>query len=215
MTNSYSLTFIILTMKRLLLMIAVATLCMSCGSEDGAPKPQAVDLGLSVKWASFNVGAAAPGEYGDFYAWGETATKSRYDEQSCSTYWVEMEDIAATDRDVAHVKWGDGWRMPTEAEMEELVDMCTWEWTTEGGNEGYKVTGPNGNSIFLPAAGYKYYDAYGGDSHGAKGYRGFYWGSTPYALRHTNACNIAFDAGSKDVKGSERHYGSPVRPVKE
>ena len=132
---------------------------------------EAVDLGLSVKWASWNVGATAPEEYGGYYAWGETEEKTEY---SWSTYkWCNGSEYSLTkyctdnyygtidnkstlepEDDVAHVKWGDSWRMPTFDEIMELLDECSWQWTAVNGVNGQKVTGPNGNSIFLPAAGY-------------------------------------------------------------
>ncbi len=130
----------------------------------------AVDLGLSVKWATCNVGASEPWEYGGYYAWGETEEKSDY---SWETYkWcngssdsmtkyctnsiygrVDKKIVLDPEDDVAHVKWGDSWRMPTLEEHKELLDECTWEWTELNGVNGFRVTGPNGNSIFLPAAG--------------------------------------------------------------
>lgn len=132
---------------------------------------EAVDLGLSVKWATFNVGATKPEEYGGYYAWGEIEEKDDY---SWSTYkWCNGSETSMTkycknssygivdnntvldpEDDVAHVKWGGNWRMPTEAEQDELFNNCTWTWTTQNGVDGYKVTSKtNGNSIFLPAAG--------------------------------------------------------------
>ena len=115
-----------------------------------------VDLGLSVRWATCNVGANNPEDYGDYYAWGETKTKKEYTEENCETY-KNIGDIKGTSRDVAHVRWGSPWRMPTEEESQELIDNCDWEWTTLNGVEGSKVTSrKNGNSIFLPAAGWRY-----------------------------------------------------------
>ncbi|MCD8303544.1 MAG: hypothetical protein LUC86_01770, partial [Prevotellaceae bacterium] len=116
-----------------------------------------VDLGLSVKWATCNVGGSYPSVYGDYYAWGETSTKSSYDEDNCKTYNVSMGSIAGNSSyDAARANWGGTWRLPTADEIDELIDKCDWEWTTRGGHAGYKVTGPNGNSIFLPAAGWRY-----------------------------------------------------------
>ena len=119
-----------------------------------------VDLGLSVKWAPFNIGASTGSGKGNFYCWGETATKQYshtynykwYDPLTDSI--VEIGDqISDTDYDVAKTLWGDGWRLPTQEEMQELLDQCTWTATTTG----YTVTGPNGNSIFLPAYGFMTY----------------------------------------------------------
>lgn len=121
---------------------------------------EAVDLGLSVKWATCNVGAESPEEYGGYYAWGETEEKSnyswntyKYHDNNALSYIDIGEDISGTSYDVARVKWGGNWRMPTLDEIKELYDKCSREWTEVNGVEGQKITGPNGNSIFLPAAG--------------------------------------------------------------
>ncbi len=119
---------------------------------------QAIDLGLSVKWASYNIGASKPEDYGDYYAWGETEEKTDYSESTYQYYkngsYIHIGDnICGTQYDVAHVKWGGKWRMPSKAELGELSEKCTWEWATLNEVDGYLVTGPNGNSIFLPAAG--------------------------------------------------------------
>jgi len=121
---------------------------------------QVVDLGLSVYWASYNLGAEKPEEYGDYYAWGETKTKNSYTLDNYSYYnnstkqYIDIgSDIAGTQYDAATANLGSDWRMPTRQEMIELKDKCTWEWTQISNVNGYKVTGPNGNTIFLPAAG--------------------------------------------------------------
>jgi hypothetical protein len=121
-------------------------------------------------WATHNVGATKPEEYGGYYAWGETEEKSNY---GWSTYkWcngssttftkyctdssygiIDNKTVLDHEDDVAHVKWGGSWRMPTLDELKELKNNCTWQWATQNGVNGYKVTGANGNSIFLPAAG--------------------------------------------------------------
>lgn len=139
----------------------------ACGSKSTSKEScshEAVDLGLSVKWATCNVGADSPEEYGDYYAWGETEVKSEYswetykwsnDSADSFTKYCQADNkiILDSEDDVAHVKWGGNWRMPTMDEVNELCDKCTWEWTTVNGVAGQLVTGPNGNSIFLPAAG--------------------------------------------------------------
>ena len=131
-----------------------------------------VDLGLSVKWATCNVGASSPSEYGGYYAWGETEEKTNYSwetykwckgtSESMTKYCTNIEYGTVDNRttlepedDVARVKWGGSWRMPTLVENKELVENCTWERTTRNGVNGYEVIGSNGNSIFLPAAGYR------------------------------------------------------------
>ena len=137
-----------------------------------------VDLGLpsGLKWATCNVGASTPGDYGNYYAWGETSTKFNYDFDNSASYGKSWDDIGGNpSRDAARANWGGSWRMPTETEYRELKDNCTWTWTTQNGHKGYKVTGPNGNSIFLPAAGYRgLVDALDDD-----GEAGSYWSSTP------------------------------------
>lgn len=126
-----------------------------------------VDLGLSVKWATTNVGASSPTDYGSYFAWGETRTKSDY---SWSTYFDTNDGGStffkyATNKkttldlsdDAAHANWGGNWRMPTKAEQDELREKCTWTWTTQNGVKGYKVSSKrNSNSIFLTAAGFRH-----------------------------------------------------------
>ena len=168
-----------------------------------------VDLGLSVLWATCNVGASSPSDYGNYYAWGETKTKSSYTEGNSKTYNVVMPDISGEPKyDAATANWGEGWRMPTDEELEELIDKCDWQWTTQGGHNGYKVTGPNGNSIFLPAAGWRFGTSlyYAGDS-------GLYWSSTPYGSNTLIAYYLFFNSGNHSVDWSNRGYGLSVRPV--
>ena len=141
-------------------MFFVFTLTTGGNAQDGISTDQKVDLGLSVCWAGWNVGASSPEEYGDYYAWGETTTKSDYSESSYqylngSDYVNIGSNISGTHYDAARAQWGGSWRMPTKAEFQELINRCTWTWTTYNGVNGYKVTGPNGNSIFLPAAGHR------------------------------------------------------------
>ncbi|MBQ3596063.1 MAG: hypothetical protein II981_11735 [Bacteroidales bacterium] len=111
-----------------------------------------VDLGLpsGLKWATSNVGANSPENYGNYYAWGETETKSTYTIENSITYDVEMSDISGNPQyDVARKKWGSTWRIPTWKECSELEDECTWISTIYGGVKGYKIIGSNGNHIFL------------------------------------------------------------------
>lgn len=185
-----------------------------------------VDLGLSVKWATCNVGADSPDDYGDYFAWGETKPKSTY---NWSTYkWCRGTAATltkyCTDRyngtvdnkkqldlsdDAAHVNWGGSWRMPTHDEFTELKEMCSWTWTTQNGVKGYKVTSKtNGNSIFLPAAGNRY-DSSLSDA----GSRGCYWSSSlitdyPYCARY-----VYFGSSYVDWDFDYRRYGQSVRPV--
>ena len=185
---------------------------------------EAVDLGLSVKWATCNVGATKPEEYGNYYAWGETATKGDY---SWSTYKYGSDNalikycnndsygkndalttLEATD-DAATANWGSEWRMPTIDEWKELNDNCTWTWTTKNSVNGYEIKASNGNSIFLPAAGY-----FSGDELDFAGSDGGYWSSS---LRTDDspsyAQNIDFYSGSHGTNNFSRYVGISVRPV--
>ena len=186
-----------------------------------------VDLGLpsGIKWAAYNVGATKPEEYGGYYAWGETEEKSNY---SWSTYkWcngsyntmtkyctsssygtVDNKTVLDLEDDVAHVKWGGGWRMPTTSEQRELLNKCTWQWTTLNGVNGYRVTGPNGNSIFVPAAGYRH-----GTSLDSEEADGYYWSATPYEGNSNYACSLNFGSSRYDWGSSNRSLGRSVRPV--
>ena len=170
-----------------------------------------VDLGLpsGLKWATCNVGANSSEEYGDYYAWGETETKDSYDSYNCSTMYVPMDDISGNPQyDVARKEWGDSWRMPTYEEQEELLNNCSWELTTENGFNGYKVTGPNGNSIFLPAAGYHY-----GTMLNFDGYYGGYWSSKPHDDGDDSAFFLCFDDKEKRINVYYRSDGQSVRAV--
>ena len=122
---------------------------------------EAIDLGLSVRWAPFNVGATSPEAYGDYFAWGETKPKALY---KPDTYrWFQKstgvmdigKQISGTKLDAARVIWRGAWRLPTREECTELRDKCKWTLTTRNGVKGMLVTGPNGNSIFLPSGGYR------------------------------------------------------------
>jgi hypothetical protein len=114
------------------------------------------------------------------------------------------------DDDVAHIRWGGTWRIPSINEMKELISKCTWEWTTQRGVNGQKVTGPNGNSIFLPAAGYR---------HGVftenNGTYGCYWSSSLGDFYSSSAGYLSFDREKILNGGTNRHRGRPIRPVSE
>lgn len=187
---------------------------------------QAVDLGLSVKWAAWNVGASSPEEYGSYFAWGETEEKNHYGWKTYKYFdsiieggvrFIYIGDcISGMQYDVAHVRWGGSWRMPTVDECKDLVNDCTWEWTTYKGVNGMKVTGPNGNSIFLPAAGYRSgTDAY------FQGTFGEYWSGSFYGERkyRSRAWQLFINDGGAEwnnggVGGnSTRPIGLSVRPV--
>ena len=215
-------------MKKTLLILAMiaSSVLFSCNpdnnDDDDSPSNPSnneinghkyVDLGLSVKWATCNVGAENPGDYGDYFAWGETKTKSYYDYDNCDTYG-EMDDISGDpDYDVANKKWGGTWRMPTRYEMEELVEECEWECIEAevNGISGCRVTGPNGNHIFLPAAGNRV-----GSSLNLDGSDGYYWSSTPHddSLDYF-AYRLGFFDGIEYVYYDDRYCGRSVRPVTE
>ena len=186
-----------------------------------------VDLGLpsGTKWAACNVGANKPEEYGGYYAWGETEEKSNYDwstykwcngsENTMTKYCTESDygtvdykTVLDPEDDVAHVKWGGSWRMPTKAEQDELHNKCSWTWTAQNSVNGYRVTGPNGNSIFLPAAGYRC-----GTDVNKRGDSGYYWSGSLDDYYCSYACGLYFfDDGPGWYEGG-RHYGRSVRPV--
>lgn len=167
-----------------------------------------VDLGLpsGLKWATCNVGATSPENYGNYYAWGETTTKTTYSESNY-TYSDNPETLPSS-ADVATNDWGSSWRMPTETEIQELINNCDKVWTTLNGVNGYLFVGTNGNSIFLPAAGYHYenspYDAGSG---------GYYWSSSLYTSYTSNAQELDFYFKNCSVAGNVRYCGRSVRPV--
>ena len=168
-----------------------------------------VDLGLSVKWATCNVGANSPEEYGDYFAWGETETKSEYTQANSLTYGKSLNDISGNPQyDAATANWGGDWRMPTKDELNELRNNCTLEWITEDDVNGYKVTSNiNGNSIFLPATGYRY-----GISYEDAGSIGYYWSSMPHE-NNNGAYYLYFWNGAKYIGDNNRYRGQTIRPV--
>lgn len=151
--------------------------------------PHMIDLGLpsGTKWACCNIGATTPEGYGGYYAWGETSEKGEYYHVDNYIYWNDLNedgdwterefvdigsDIAGTKYDAATVNWGSPWQMPSLAQCKELIEHCTSIWKTINNNNGKVITGPNGNSIFLPAAGARWSVLYN------LGARGYYWSST-------------------------------------
>ncbi len=140
--------------------------------------PHAIDLGIGVKFACCNVGASAPWEYGGYYSWGETEEKDSYSwddylyREDYDSYQDIGDDISGTDYDIAQVKWGGGWHLPTADQTQALIDNCSSEWIRFNGVDGRMFYGRNGRSLFLPAAGMKGYDD---DEAGGSGH---YWLST-------------------------------------
>lgn len=204
--------------------------------------PEPVDLGLPsrLKWASFNLGATKPEEYGDYYAWGETEpyyysqdpliwkpgkengyTWSSYkwwSSNALTKYCWSVEHgfngftddkfVLDLEDDAAHVHLGDNWRMPTWDELVELQTYCTWEWIEQEGVNGRLVSGPNGNSIFLPAAADRYQKDLGN-----VGIGGYYRSSSLHTEYPTSAYELVFDKYGVYKSGSDRAMGFSIRPV--
>jgi uncharacterized protein (TIGR02145 family) len=193
-----------------------------------------VNLGLpsGLKWATCNVGATKPEDYGNYYAWGETATKSTYD---LSTYkyadYADGEDVYALTKycnnsergkdgftdtlttlevadDVAIQKWGSNWRMPTNSEWKELIEKCIWTWTAKNSVKGYEVKATNGNSIFLPAAGARVPGGLGGT-----GSYGEYWSSSLKTIYPWDAFGVDFRSNGYYTMTTNRYDGLSIRPV--
>lgn len=207
-----------------------------------------VDLGIvvggkKIKWATCNVGAAKPEDYGDYFAWGETRgydrgktvffwgtykwmlsgqsdwkciTKYTVADNQTSGIWYDGSTFVGDNKtvlefedDAARANWGGSWRMPTYAEMEALMALSK-EWGTYEGVNGYKFTGSNGNTIFLPAAGLRFNT----DLRDA-GSRGYYWSSSLQENVSYFALLLFFKSGGPDSGGADRCFGLPVRPVTE
>lgn len=165
-----------------------------------------VDLGLSVYWATCNIGAECPIERGDLFAWGETSIKSVYTEDNSKTMYkhiYEKDVLGNPQYDAARANWGDNWRLPTNMEVDELRRKCIWKWVTIGGRMGFRVISKiNGNSIFLPSTGEFY---------------GQYWTASEDTLNYENhegAWTLFFYSTGSDYPGSEKRYQPAyVRPV--
>lgn len=199
-------------MRRLGICLVVINLITCVFAQSNA---DAVDLGLSAKWATHNIGASEPEQTGKYYAWGETKDKSYYfydtyeftekgvDYQSC----IDIGNhIAMTSYDVAHIQWGGDWRMPTEKEFLELLQECKWSWVNKNSVQGYNIVGPNGNSIFLPA---------GGKKCGSQEMEteGCYWSETVNGGIGRTSRSLWFTKENKNVWGEHRVSGLLVRPV--
>ena len=191
-----------------------------------------VDLGLSVMWATCNVGSSKPSDAGLFIAWGEVKAKTDYswatyiflsdgtnkDNAIFSKYNSDgnhgnvdnLNKLETTD-DIAYVIWSDKWRMPTKDEFDELVNNCTWKWTKVDGVDGYQVyskkAGFEKNSIFLPASGY-----YQKNSIQKKGTYGCYWSASMGAYSHS-ANYLGFNSSVRRTYNEERYIGRSIRPV--
>ena len=188
-----------------------------------------VDLGLpsGLKWATCNIGAESPEDYGYYFAWGEVEPDSSYNwpdykwckgkQKTFTKYCTCNDDGTVDDKtelesadDAAVVNWGGSWRMPTEDEMRELVDNCTWTWTSQNGVAGSLATGPNGNSIFFPVGGYKLFDRLEGAE------SGFYYSKSLEILSYcssSGASNMQVMSSRTGVGGCTRMNGTAIRPV--
>ncbi len=195
----------------------------SSGNIDGY---EYVDLGLpsGTKWATMNVGASKPEDYGEYFAWGETKTKNDYFSETSFTYGklkselfevgiIDRNGILTSEYDVASQNWSDNWRMPTKADFEELLNNCTWTWTSLGGVNGYKVISKQtGNTswIFFPTAGHCL-----GIQDAIVGSHGHYWSSTLSEFDTKNFSYLLnFSSSGKDIGTYYSHYcGLTIRPV--
>ena len=228
-------------MKKVFLICTMCLMALTMRAANDGPKVEYVDLGVSVKWATCNLGASKPEDYGDYYAWGET--EPYYDGQATLTWkddkpegyrwssyaWcndgdytcltkyntdskfgiVDNKTVLEEADDVARVKGGG--RLPTDAEWTELRTQCTWTKITRGGVTGYSVTSKvNGNSIFLPAAGYRSGRSLNGDDVG-----GHYWSSSVDTEFPYTAWRVYFNSGGVYRCNLSRVVGLPVRPVSE
>ena len=229
-------------MKKILFILIASLLC--CGAIDAKPSKKCakkatttkltekcdhewVDLGLpsGTLWATTNVGASKPEEYGSYFAWGETKPKKSY---SLNNYkWcrgslnrltkyctdssygtVDGKKELELEDDAAYVNWGPEWRMPSKEQQDELRAECTWTWTERNGVYGYEVS-RNGKSIFLPANGERYKK-----KHNRVGTYGGYWSTTLDADGPSNSFDLTFNPDNVDWVAGGRDYGQCVRAVR-
>lgn len=208
----------------------VAKITFESGETPQPGSDKMVDMGLSVKWAAWNVGGTKPSDYGNFYAYGETEPKTEYTIDNYKWLWEDWNDdttlyeewehylklgatIAGTNYDVAHVKWGDQWRMPTREEWTELINSCKWSWTAIDGVSGMLATSQTtGNSIFLPAAGNMVDADHTHDQVGC-----FYWTASEYDATPEVECRnyrANLDGNNRSADGYDYpEVGFSVRAV--
>ncbi len=170
-----------------------------------------VDLGLSVKWATCNLGANSPEAQGKHYAWGETQNKQMFTEANSSTYNKELKSAISGNAqyDAATAAWGDKWQLPTKEQIRELIKNTSRVWTSIKGKNGYlMVSKKNGKSIFLPAAGYRSLDAIGGENT-----HGYYWGGDPSERKAENALTLGLSESHFQAGWNKRSEGQSIRPV--
>ena len=193
-----------------------------------------VDLGLSVMWSPVNLGATTIGEFGDYYAWGETETKdyfswenykycegkgSNYNLYKYTKYGINPQEgivdnltTLEPEDDAAHVQWGGAWRMPTKEEWIELREKCSWNYSAVG-KKGWTATGPNGNSIFFPLAGGKMWN-----ENTSQNYYGFYRSATLGEKYSAYTYIVTFSCGDDDKaeiswSNGSRVGGISIRPI--
>ena len=165
-----------------------------------------IDLGLSVKWMSYNLGANNITEYGKYYGWGDPIGTGSMNREDYPTY----NSISGTGYDAAWKNLGTEYRIPTETEWNELVKYCQWEWVHYKNLYGYKVQGPNGNSIFLPAAGYRWMSDGGVGGYGIMGY--YRIGTLEQVNDYVRSFEIREEDYSKSTT-QPREWGVSIRPV--
>ena len=225
-------------MKKILLLTAMVLpfVLISCGDDKDEPDSpdnhEYVDLGLpsGTLWATCNIGADNPEEYGDYFAWGETQPKDTYDwntykwggygsngnfylmKYCTNSNYGPYDDKSELDSedDAAYANWGPLWRMPSYDQIEELYNYCTWQWTQRNGVNGQLGTGPNGASLFLPVAGY-----YREGVLNEAGSGGYYWSRTLWQNLCEAACFLGFDSEHKyNWFANGRAIGQTVRAVR-
>lgn len=221
-TTYYYQTYLILNRSEIIYAEPTQFVTMSNDKENGHDY---IDLGLSVKWATVNMGTAELAGYGYYYAWGETSAKSEY---SWSTYkwcngtnksmkkyctsssygFVDNDTILYPSDDAAHIYWAGKWRIPTIAEWDELFSQCTWGLVGQGDDYAYKVIGPNGNTILLPVAGYRL-----GSEVQEAGVSGHYLSSSLYTNQPNCAWSIYLDSNGIKKGYHGRNLGFSIRPV--
>lgn len=198
------------------------------GHYDGNYEYVDLDLPSGTLWATFNVGASVPWEYGDYFAWGETRPKDVYNLSTykycngsnttltkyCTDstfgyngYCDSLTTLLASD-DAATVNWGSEWHTPTEEEWEELMSNCIKTWTQENGVNGFLLTATNGQSIFLPAAGYRTENLFDCGIHGT------YWSSVINLTFTDSAFEMHFYSGGCEIYLFYRYLGRSVRAVR-
>ena len=194
--------------------------CMACSEESICPDenhPHLIDLGLpnGTKWACCNVGSPSPEMSGGYYAWGETDIKSSYDKENyrhgelSNQLPQRMGNIAGSEYDVARKQCGSSWEMPSSYKWQELIDYCKWDWVKYKGHHGWKVTGPNGNKLFIPACGMK-----GGSELISEEEHGHYWASD-WDAQERRPMSFDTNGGYYGVRPTISYvtYGFNVRPI--